>query len=392
MVQLCSELAVLHVALNPVTGPWSVTRELAKAQAASGLCAGVGIGLVTYGDWPKEYEVELELLGLPAFRALTPRMFGTASFLWQRIRRPPLGSWVQQLAASTGASSVVVHMHNAWLSGVFLPVACPPGVDVCTVATFHGVNADFIGQPIRHRLHRWVARRLLRHGARLTSVDSRNPYVAQRLLGIPSKCFTVIPNGVPAIPNSETRYSLSSSSIATPLVVGHVGTLNQVKGWRIAAKAVREARATGRDIRFIVAGTGPDEAEVVRWAQENPAWFEYAGFVRNPQRNILPRLDAFVLMAEREGLPMAIIEALSVGLPVIATPVGGIPDAVTHEQNGLLISRDVSALGHALCDLFDHRPNLQRMSQQARESFRQRFEITRIVKAYDQVYRAKLPS
>lgn len=374
--------ALLHVALNPVTGPWSVMRELAKAQSASGLYAGVGIGLITYGDWPKQYEAELAALHLPLFHSRTPRMFGTASFLWQRIQEPPIRRWVLELAAATGAQTVVVHFHNAWLSGVFVPIAYTKGVTVRTVATFHGVNADFIGQPIRHKLHRWMAQRLLKHQVHLTSVDSQNPEIAETVFGIPQSKFAVVPNGAPAVLPAAPP-PMKQGKILT---LGHVGTLNSVKGWRLAAEGVMAARATGRDIRFIVAGTGPDEPEVRRWAAEHQDWFEYVGFVHDPQANVLPRLDAFVLMAEREGLPMAIIEAMSVGLPVISTAVGGIPDAVINCRTGYLIPREASALAQVLCDALDHPERLCQMGEQTRQLFQERFEITGIVRAYDQIY------
>jgi len=380
---MSSSTSILHVALNPVTGPWSVMRELAKAQAASGLYAGVGIGLITYGDWPKSYEAELAALNLPAFRARTPRMFGTASFLWQRIQKPPIRRWIRELAAATSAPSVVIHLHNAWLSGVFVPIADTKGITVHTVATVHGVNADFIGQPIRHRLHCWMAQRLMRFNVRLTSVDSKNPQAAEAVFGIPRTKFSVVPNGVPAARSTAP----SRATRAEFLTVGHVGTLNSVKGWRLAAEGVMAARATGRDIRFIVAGTGPDEPEVRRWASEHPDWFEYAGFVHSPQTSILPRLDAFVLMAEREGLPMAIIEAMSVGLPVISTAVGGIPDAVTDGRTGYLIPRDAGALAQVLCDTFDHPEKHRHLSEQTLRIFQEKFEITGVVKAYDQIYK-----
>ena len=56
------------------------------------------------------------------------------------------------------------------------------------------------------------------------------------------------------------------------------------------------------------------------------------GFVANPREMVLPKVDALVLMSEQEGLPMAIIEALSMGVPVIATAVGGVPEAVIDGQ------------------------------------------------------------
>ncbi len=378
-----SKISVLHVALNPITGPWSVMRELARAQSASGLYAGVGFALISFRDWPKEYEAELASLGLQSYRASTPKMFGTASLLLQRVVQPPLSRWGADFCRLSGGSSLVLHFHNAWIAGTFVPVKPSANFSLRCVATFHGVNADFIGQPIRHLVHRWIAQRLPRHNVCLTSVDSQNPQVAERLFGVPRSKFTVIPNGATDFPEIKT----ASSERGGGLTVGHVGTLNRVKGWRIAVEGVQVARATGRNIRLVVAGSGPDEADARSLAAQYPKWFEYAGFVHSPQTTIMPRLDAFVLMAEREGLPMAIIEAMSVGLPVIATPVGGIPDAVIPGRTGLLIARNAAALSEALCQLHDDSKMRAQMQEEARALFRQKFEISRIIQAYDELYR-----
>src|SRR5580692_5103679 len=113
------KFAILHVALNPLTGAWSVMRELSKAQAVSGLYAAVGLGVITDSRWPALYATELQTSGMPHYQAHTPKMFGTAQFLWQRLQRPPIDEWVDDLLDRSGAKLCVVHFHNAWLSGAF---------------------------------------------------------------------------------------------------------------------------------------------------------------------------------------------------------------------------------------------------------------------------------
>jgi glycosyltransferase involved in cell wall biosynthesis len=83
---------------------------------------------------------------------------------------------------------------------------------------------------------------------------------------------------------------------------------------------------------------------------------------------------------------MSIIEALSVGLPVLATAVGGIPEAVAGEQTGYLIPRNVEELAKKLRHLYASPENWQTMSHQTRERFEKQFEISHIVKQYDAVY------
>jgi glycosyltransferase involved in cell wall biosynthesis len=100
----------------------------------------------------------------------------------------------------------------------------------------------------------------------------------------------------------------------------------------------------------------------------------------------MKELDALVLMSEQEGLPMAIIEALSIGVPVIATPVGGVPEAVTDGKTGFLIPRSADDLAKVLVRLAGDRVLLASMSTQARCDFEARFEISKVVAQYHSVY------
>jgi glycosyltransferase involved in cell wall biosynthesis len=135
-----------------------------------------------------------------------------------------------------------------------------------------------------------------------------------------------------------------------------------------------------------LAGRGPDAELAQKLAQENSGWINYEGFVPDPRETIMPKLDALVLMSEQEGLPMAIIEAFSTGLPVIATAVGGVPEAVSDGTNGYLVERNAVSLAAALDHFLQVPEKLQSFSQQARRAFEERYEISRIVAQYDRLY------
>ena len=377
-----SDLAVLHVALHPLTGAWSVMRELAKAQAAAGLYASVGVGVVVDETWPRPCRDELSALGMPTFTAGTPHAFGTAQFVWQFLRRPGIERWAAQLARSTGCRHVVVHFHNAWMSGVFLPLRASGSHRNRVVVTFHGVNADFTGKPVRHALHRWMAGRLVRFGARLTSVDRFNLELAHDLFGLAPSAFEVIPNGMPALPGCEARAWTGEGSFT----VGFAGTVMERKGWRIAADAVLRLAGEGRKIRLVMAGKGPEEEQARALAQSHPGVVEYRGFVSQPQRNLMPGLHAMAVMSAHEGLPMSVIEAMSAGVPVIATRAGGIPEAVLDGETGFLLPRTADDLARALVDLYDHPEKCQALHRRTLEVFLERFEIGRIVQRYHDLY------
>lgn len=378
------KLAVLHVALNPITGVWSVMKGLASAQAKSGLYASVGIGIIADNAWPQLCADEFRDCGLPTYRSATPKIFGTAQFMLQRILRPPIDAWVRDLLQRSGADCCIVHFHNAWLSGVFLPLETMNEGLSRPVATVHGVNASFQGQPVRQAIHRRFASRLLRHHAALSSVDSANLERARRLLNLPPERFSVIPNGIDDTP----LRACPRLSGATHLTLGHVGSMMAAKGWRILVEAAVRARAKHHPVKVILAGRGPDDAEARTLAAQHSDWLEFRGFVSNPRETLLPQLDALVLMSEQEGLPMSIVESLSIGLPVVATRVGGIPEAIQDGRNGLLVPRTVEDLERAIESLMDHPDRLPLMSRLARAEFDSRFEISTVVSQYHSLYQS----
>ena len=373
---------VLHVALDPITGPWSVMRDLALAQAASHNYAAVGIGVISSAAWPGWYARELAEIGLPSYRCKTPRIFGTAQFLWQRLQRPPVHDWVTDLMKMSGASHAIVHFHNAWMSGVFLPLDIVDHERVEVIVTMHGMFANFGRKPFRRGLHRWMASRLLRYHARLTSVDRPGTIQAESLLGIPRASFTVIPNGVT---EDQTLHGAPWDGEGV-FQLGCLGNLEERKGWQIGARAAIKLAAQGMRIRYIIAGEGPQRREAISLQQSYPGIIEYLGHVFEPRRNLLPRLHALSLMSSNEGLPMSIVEALSTGLPVIATRVGGIPETIKDDISGLLVSRDPESLARAVSRLYDNPSEHARLGFGGKRLFRETFELSSILQQYHEVY------
>ncbi len=378
-----SRIAVLHAACQPVTGPWSVMRDLARAQRASDRHAAVGIAVVHDAEWPEAYREEARAIPLPLYESACPDVFGTALFLHQYLRPPPWRRWIEDLAARAGTDRVVLHLHNAWMSGVFLPLPRIPGIRVGVVATFHGVNEHFDGKPVRRAIHRWMARRLVTHGARLTSVDLANTEVAERIFGIPRAAFSVIPNGIDPTPS---RARPGAGIPGRPLALGHVGSMIEQKGWRLLAEAAERINRGGIRVRVVLAGRGLEEERAAEWARRHAEWAEYRGFAPNPREGLMPGLDALCLMSRWEGLPMAIVEAMSVGLPVIATDVGGVSEAVQPGRTGWLVPRTADALAAVIEDILRDPARLAALGEAGRRRFEDRFTLDRVAEGYATVY------
>ena len=369
--------------LNPHTGCWSVMKRLALAQRDTGRYAGVALGLITDRSWPRAYEEDLGSLGVTAYRRHTAKMSGTLQHLCQMVRRPGIEGWVDDLAERSRADHVVVHFHNAWTSGAFVPLR-RTRTPVSVVVTFHGIAGagPLRRQPVRRAIHRFFAQRLITFGARLTSVDAGCFAAAEELFGIERARFTIIPNGMPAENNSYGPFCHGAGC----LTLAHVGSFTEDKGWRIAAETVIcEARA-GRRIRLLLAGWGPQEFEAKELATQHPGCLTFLGHVADPCRTVLPQVDLFVLMTSNDGLPMAIIEAMSCAIPVVSTRIGGIPDAVAHGESGFLVERSVAALAKVLDSVYKDPGRLATLSEGTKRIFSQRFDIAHVVRAYDSVY------
>jgi glycosyltransferase involved in cell wall biosynthesis len=102
----------------------------------------------------------------------------------------------------------------------------------------------------------------------------------------------------------------------------------------------------------------------------------------------LARATVFALPSHAEGVPMALLEAMSRSLPVLTTPVGGIPGVVENDRNGLLVPPgDVDAIERALTKLLDSAQDRTRLGAAARETIAQRFSITATIEQLAAIYR-----
>jgi glycosyltransferase involved in cell wall biosynthesis len=117
-----------------------------------------------------------------------------------------------------------------------------------------------------------------------------------------------------------------------------VANLRSEKGYDVLLEAARLVVAAGVPVRFVSVGRGPLEAELAA-AADVAGLTEHLRFLhtRTDTVRLMIGADLFVLPSHQEGLPVALMEAMSAGLPVVATIVGGVPDIVTDGVEGLLV-------------------------------------------------------
>jgi glycosyltransferase involved in cell wall biosynthesis len=150
------------------------------------------------------------------------------------------------------------------------------------------------------------------------------------------------------------------------------------------------------DILFVVAGKGPSKGLIEERIKELGIEknIKLTGFVSD---ELLPvyynAADYFILpSASGEGLPLVLFEAMSCGLPVIATTVGGTPEIVDNMKNGVLIPpRDPEAMAQALADLLENDELTATIGEKAtkkiRESFSWQENVRQLKAVYEEILR-----
>lgn len=171
------------------------------------------------------------------------------------------------------------------------------------------------------------------------------------------------------------------------VVFGTVANLRAQKDYPNLLAAARLLLDRGVRVRILAVGQGPLEAEI----RAEHARLGVADVVtllgeRPDAIRVMSACDGFVLASNNEGLPVALMEALALGLPIVATAVGGVPEAVTAGENGILVpARDPVALADAIAELAQDPARRERFGRNAATSA-DRFDIRRTVARLEAVY------
>lgn len=164
-------------------------------------------------------------------------------------------------------------------------------------------------------------------------------------------------------------------------------------GWMLEAKGVRELLAAARGlprVRFTLVGAQqPDFVETVREELESQS--DHLQILppraREEILELYRRADVFVLPSWSEGFPNVVLEAMAAGLPVVATPVGAIPDIVENGEEGLLVPpRDPLALEAAIRRLVESPELRLAMGRRARERVEAAFSSDAVIEQLEGVY------
>lgn len=301
----------------------------------------------------------------------------------QRIRFKLLGPTRSQTRALAGRHPALVHAHFA-----------PNGCDVITLARGLGI-------PLVVSLHGYevnsnddqLARLYLRRRGLLMNRASRficvSEFIRSQALakGFPAEKTVVHYTGV-----DTEFFSPDPATVRSPIVL-FVGRLAPEKGCEYLIQAMAEIQESSPGAALVVIGDGPERQRLEKEAETCLSRFEFLG-VQPPSvvKEWMNRARVFcapciVTASNQEGFGMTFAEAQSMGLPVVSTSVGGIPEAVVHGKTGFLVSeRDPQAVAGKLLLLLRD-PNLwTAFSRAGRTRTRQLFNIYTQAAQLERIY------
>jgi glycosyltransferase involved in cell wall biosynthesis len=246
---------------------------------------------------------------------------------------------------------------------------------------------NFSQEPSRSRRiidRRWIASR-----ARRVLCVSESVADIERACGVPDRLIELVPNGVrldDAWPRGAARAELGLSHAS--FTVGIVGRLRPEKAHEVLLEAIASLAITqGRDVRLCIVGDGPRSAELqllagklgiagrVTWAGE-----------RRDAATLANAFDAGVICSHWEGLPLAALESMAAGVPLVASAVGGLPTLLDGGAGLLVPPADPAELASAIAQLMDDDGRRAKVAAAGHRRVAERYSFDGMVRRVQDIY------
>jgi glycosyltransferase involved in cell wall biosynthesis len=346
-----------------------IATRLSQSRFRSTLCAS------RFGPGAAPNDSERQALGLL-------RETGTELVALDRRRRADI--WpLRRLATYLRRERVdVIHAHmfgsNAWGTVLGRLTRVP-------VVVAHEHTWSFEGEPLRRLLDRELIGRWCDAFIAVSREDRRRMIEIER---VPAERIRVLPNGItPGTPNPDRDLRAELGIGGGPLI-GAVGALRPQKAYDVLIRATVTLRAHHPDLHVLIVGEGPERARLQALVRELGLGDTVMLLGRRLDvPDILAALDVAVSASRFEGSPLAVIEYMAAGLPIVATAVGGVPDLIEDGVHGVLVEPgSPEALVSAIDELLGDRARASALGALARERSRREFDLDVMVNRVEALY------
>ncbi|HEY3374717.1 MAG TPA: glycosyltransferase family 4 protein [Candidatus Aquicultor sp.] len=257
-----------------------------------------------------------------------------------------------------GIKPDILHMHGnkaavvGWVSSVFYPVKH-------RILTVHNFPSNLNPASRHYQINRRINRMVFGAVDHIIAVSTELKRCLEMEIGLPDNAISIIPNGIDLA--QWDRYKTGNKAAAkrelglseNTLLLGAIGRFVPFKGHGVLLQSMKRIVEMQPDVHLILMGDGPLHDELVKQANELGIAdnVSFLGFVDEPGR-YMAGLDIFVLPSVNEPFGIVVLEAMALGLPVVATNAGGVPDIIDDGINGLLAaSNDAASLAGAVLRL-----------------------------------------
>ncbi len=277
----------------------------------------------------------------------------------------------------------IVHTHSCLSGRISAKLSRIP-----VVYTKHGQV-----KPVRGRLKKWLNRVMSDVFSDGIIAVSQKVYRELVASGVKPSRVVCVMNGidVSAFTPKDARH-LSGQSPKRNIVVGTAARLDPVKALDVLIDAARMVMNSLPEARFLIAGAGPMEETLKTKIQTTrlEPYIKMLGFV-DDMKQFLSGLDIFVLCSRQEGLGLSALQAMAAGLPVVATDVGGLPEAVINDETGFLVPPgDAKLLAQAIVRLAIDPDMAAQMGVMGRKRVEQFFDSKEMAENTMNLYHAVL--
>jgi len=231
----------------------------------------------------------------------------------------------------------------------------------------------------------------LTHKVVAVSNDIKNRLIEYE--GVSEKKIQVIYNGI-KIENIDTDHLKKECRKKLNLdeddfVVGSVGRLDPIKNFPMLIKGIKIAKNQIPNLKCVIIGDGPEFSKLNKIIEDKQLEdiILLTGYKKDASR-LVAAFDVFVLTSFSEGISMAILEAMSLSVPCIATKVGGNVELIENNLSGWLVeSNDWKSLARVLIYAYNNRELLEKIGKNGQKQVKEKFLFKDMIENYKKIYR-----
>ena len=297
---------------------------------------------------------------------------------------PALIGKLQQLIIEQDVD--IVHCHD-WGVYVESALSVKKAGRAKLILTAHGPYTQYtpgliskFKKMIRHAVERYLSKFTYRIVAVSDSIKS---YIRNDI-GIADSKISVIHNGVAGYDYAATTHSEKCRKLIT------VGRVAKIKNHKLMLSAFSKIIKKFSDVQLTVVGDGPEFDNIKKYSDEIglKGLVDFKGF-RTDIEDLLKVHDAFLLSSHYEGISIAGLEAMSLGLPIVSTNVGGVSEMVQDSVNGFLVENDsVSDYAESIIRLCSDDKLFEELRSNSRAIFCDKFQEDAMLNGYRALYEA----